>query len=175
MKKLFLLFIVSSLSFTALWGLSLQDLSYLKEQKIAGKFTQIKKIQGFEKELVSSGEFRLENKTLFYHIQSPINQQLKMNEQGVFVLENGAWLKQSKDYDKSLFLDIIELDFEKLQKSFKITLKGDKNAWSVQLKPINLVLEKIFDKIEIYGSKRVEKVILIEKNGDITQNIFSEF
>ncbi len=173
MKKLNIL-ILFLIHLSLLNALNLEDLSYLKHQKIAGSFTQIKKIQGFEKELVSSGDFKLENKSLFYHIKSPINQQLKMDESGVFVLENNDWIKQSKDYDKSLFLDIIELDFDKLQKSFKITLKGDKNAWSAELEPLNLVLQKIFTKIEIYGSKRVEKVILIEKNGDITQNIFSE-
>lgn len=173
MKNLLILLVLIGINSMALNGIELGDLERLRKAFISGDFTQIKKVSGFSKDIISSGVFSLKDKTLFWEIQKPISQVIKINQDGVFVLENHQWIKQDKAYDKGLFLDIVELRFSNLEKNFSISVSGESNQWYIELMPKNVLIKKIFKRIVIRGEEVVKEIELIETNNDSTRNIFS--
>lgn len=162
MKKiaLCLLFISSIFAF------KIEDLSHLKHDEIEAEFKLIKKLKGFERNLISFGKFKMQNDELFYILKSPINSVMKINKDGIFYEENGAFKKSEGNYDKGLFLALIKLDFTELEKNFSINLSGNKNKWQIILKPENIWLKKIFTHIIIKGSANIDKIELYELNDD---------
>lgn len=168
--KTFLIFFVF---FAQIFAFELSDLEKIKHENISGKFSQIKKITGFERAIQSSGAFHIKNRTLFWHTQKPLDSQIKITSEGIFALQGDSWVKTSQSYDKGLFLSIINLDFAALRENFELHLSGDENAWILVLNPKGLI-KNIFENIEIRGDSRVNRILLIEKNGDSTLNIFSE-
>lgn len=165
MKKLFL--IIMFFAFTnALWALQGKDLIRLHKDKMNANFTLTKKLKGFEKPLVSLGEFSIKDNELYYIVTSPINSVIKINKEGIFYEDNGAFKKSEGNYDKGFFLALINLDFEELKKNFNVDLSGDKKKWKVLLEPKNMWLKKIFTHIIIKGGANVEYIELLEINGD---------
>lgn len=158
--------------FSFLFAFDIQDLKLLQKNYISGKFTQIKQISGFKNELKSNGFFELKDRTLFWNMQEPLKSSIKIDSNGIFELVDSKWVKNSRDYDKGLFLDIIDLNFANLAKNFDMNLSGDSKKWELLLTPKGQMLKKIFKNITIKGSNFVEEIILIENNGDSTKDIF---
>lgn len=171
MKRIIFAFCLS-LSFV--FALTLQDLSSLKKEKMQVNFILTKHLQGFEKPLLSTGTFTLLNNELIYHTKTPIDSTMKINKEGVFFKENEVFKKSERNYDKGLFLALIDLDFKELEKSFSLNLSGDKSAWKLVLKPTNVWIDKIFMHIVIFGGKRVERLELLERNKDLSIYEFKE-
>lgn len=165
MKKLFLTLAFLALS-NALWALQSKDLINLHKNKTNANFTLIKKLKGFEKPLVSLGEFSIKDNELYYIVTSPINSVMKINKEGIFYEDKGVFKKSEGNYDKGFFLALINLDFEELEKNFNINLSGDEKKWQVLLEPKNMWLKKIFTHIIIKGGVNVECIELLEINGD---------
>lgn len=162
MKKIALFLLLIS----ALSALKIDDLTALKKDEMRADFKLIKKLTGFERNLVSFGEFELKNDELFYIVKSPINSVMKVNKDGVFYEENGEFKKSEGNYDKGLFLALIKLDFKELEKNFSINLSGNKQKWQIILKPSNVWLKKIFTHIIIQGGANIDKIELFEINKD---------
>ncbi len=168
MKKLAL----SLLIFTNLVAFSIDDLRSIKKENINGDFTQSKKISGFSSEIKSSGSFSIANDEILWHTKKPIVSSVKITGDGVFILQNTQnWVKTSNHYDKSLFLNILNLDFDALKGNFDFKLNGDKSAWHLTLTPKGII-KNIFKRIEISGGEFVKSVVLIESNDDKTENRF---
>lgn len=168
MKKLAL----SLLIFTNLVAFSIDDLRSIKKENINGDFTQSKKISGFNSEIKSSGSFSIANDEILWHTKKPIVSSVKITGDGVFILQNTQnWVKTSNHYDKSLFLNILNLDFDALKGNFDFKLNGDKSAWHLTLTPKGII-KNIFKRIEISGGEFVKSVVLIESNDDKTENRF---
>ena len=169
----FLVFSATSLATT----FELQHLSSLKHENLKGDFTQTKILKEFNQTINFSGNFKLENNTLFWEIQTPIHNLLKITQDGIFEKQNNAWIKLNSSYDKELFLDIVYLNFEALERYFAITPKGNIEQWSITLTPKNIFMQKIFTSITLKGGKNNQKpfiteMIFIEKQGDITTTRF---
>lgn len=154
-----------------IWAFSVEDLSNIKRDNIRGEFVQSKKIRNFKNALVSYGNFSIINNELFWDITKPVISNVKITSEGIFMLQNGVWVQTSQNYDRGMFLSIIKLDFEALRDNFEFDIKGDMYAWNLMLLPKGL-LKNIFRKIEISGGKFVNRVLLVEANGDLTENIF---
>ncbi|RDU73641.1 outer membrane lipoprotein carrier protein LolA [Helicobacter aurati] len=169
--RLQILFIIFSL-ILPLFGFGLHDLQELKQENIQGKFTQHKSIVGFPNELTSEGSFQIKQQTLYWNVHKPIQSHIKINQQGIFEYKDSQWIQQTKNYDKGLFLDIITFNIDNLQKNFTMNLQGDKTQWELTLQPKNIWLQKIFTSIKISGAKTIHQIILEEKNGDTTRNVF---
>ncbi|MGX3043821.1 outer membrane lipoprotein carrier protein LolA [Helicobacter sp. T3_23-1056] len=149
---------------------------------LQGKFTQEKELQGFSNKIKSYGVFRLENveeKTLFWDTHSPIKSHIKITKKGIFTKDNkqDKWIPLSNNKHQEMLLSILSMDFRALGAYFDFDLREDKDIWILELKPKNAILAKIFDSITLQGFVKypsiVEKVILLERNGDKTTNIFS--
>lgn len=145
---------------------SLQD--GLRAKKIEGNFTQIKVIKNFPAPFISSGEFSIsDSKTLIWKNIKPINETIKIDENGFFTLdENSKWKKVNQSMDKDIFLDLLSIKKDSLQKIFSLDLKGDSSLWILVLKPKENILKEIFDAIKISGDSFVREFELNEKNGD---------
>lgn len=168
-KFLFLLLCAISVTY----GLELQD---FKSKNIAmqGRFLQEKYLQHFKQTLTSNGEFQLNQNQLFWHILAPIQQKLKITNNGIFTEnpQTQTWQELKQNYDKKLILDLLNFDFIALQKYFVISIKGNSEQWQITLTPNNIWLNKIFKTIHLEGSEYLHKIIFIEVNGDQTTNTF---
>lgn len=151
---------------------SLDDLKSIARDHISGEWIQEKRLLHFDNVIKSSGKFRIANKELLWEIQSPIQNEIKLNSDHLFIRQNNQWVIADRQYDKDIFLDIVNLNIENIKKNFDLSLSGSKQQWSIELLPKNLILKKIFQSIKISGDKYVKTMILHESNGDITTNSF---
>ena len=55
-----------------------------------------------------------------------------------------------------------------LDRDFDLKLSGEQNAWQLELTPHSLLLKQIFSAIRIDGGALVERIELIEVQGDRT-------
>lgn len=168
MKKIFCIFALLFFFTNALFALQTSDLAKLRQDEMRANFTLTKTLKGFERALVSSGEFHIKQNELYYIVKSPINSVMKINKDGVFYEDNGAFKKSEGNYDKGLFLALINLDFNELEKNFNANLSGDEKKWQVILEPTNMWLKKIFTHIIIKGGANVKHIELLEINGDLS-------
>ena len=152
----------------ALFAFELNDLQRLKKDEFKAEFKLTKRLKGFEKPLFSSGEFHKVQDELFYVVKSPVSSTMKISADGVFFEQDGHFVKSEGNYDKGLFLALIELNFSELKKSFSVNLSGNERQWQVLLTPTNMWLEKIFTHIKIAGGDEINKIELLEKNGDLS-------
>lgn len=166
MKKSFCIFTFLLIFANALCALQTSDLTKLRANEMRANFTLNKTLKGFERTLVSSGEFYIKQNELYYIVKSPINSVMKINKDGVFYEDNGTFKKSEGNYDKGLFLSLINLNFNELEKNFNAILSGDEKKWQVILEPTNIWLKKIFTHIIIKGGANVERIELLEINGD---------
>ncbi|MCR4942551.1 MAG: outer membrane lipoprotein carrier protein LolA [Campylobacter sp.] len=156
------------------FGLEISELAHLKVSEFDGKFEQSKNIKNFSKPIKSEGNFTFKNKELFWNTQKPVVNSVKISSEGTFALIDGKWIKSQKDYDKNLFLNIINFDTDALKKDFDIEVGGEKNDWEMLLKPKNIWLKKIFESIKIAGGKKPKSIKMLEINGDTSEILFYE-
>ena len=94
---------------------------------------------------------------------------MKIKADGILRLSsNGAWSKIQGQYDKSMFLDIVNMNFKKVNSIFDIDLSGSAKNWIMNLKPKRNIAGKIFKNIIIKGGVFVSSIEIIEENGDKT-------
>lgn len=167
---------ISALIFSfkiALFAVSMDELkSNIKTQNIDGNFTQTKILSGFANPFKSYGNFALKENELIWHTFKPINAKVVINEKGIFEQRGEELISIGQNFDKKLFLSIVKLDKEELEKEFSLEIAGLKEGWRIELKPKNILLKNIFSHITISGDKFVEKIELFEISGDTTINEF---
>ena len=156
---LFILFI----SVSNIFAFSINDLEQVMvNDNINGSFNQEKIIAGFPKPVITGGQFSIKNKELLWITKKPRKSSIKINAEGIFSLSsNGAWSKIQGQYDKSMFLDIVNMNFKKLNSIFDIN-------WIMNLKPKTNIAGKIFKNIIIKGGVFVSSIEIIEENSDKT-------
>lgn len=169
MKKIAIIFSLAA----SLMGLDFNEIkSQIKTQNISGEFAQTKFLSGFNVEFKSYGKFELSQSELLYDTLSPIAVSIVINERGIFQKSGNQLIKIDQNFDKKLFLSIIKLDKDELEKEFIFKISGDKNNWKIELTPKNLLLKQIFTRILVGGDKFVRKIVLDEVSGDKTVNDF---
>lgn len=170
MKKL-LLFTLSCL---CAFAIQLDEIrERLNHPYLQGDFIQEKHIQNFPNPITTKGKFLIDQETLLWEVQKPIKNTVKITQDGIYILDSqGKWHRKENQYDKQFFLSIIRFDFAQLQKNFDIKLQDEAKQWKITLTPIGLILPKIFKNIYIFGKNYVQKVVLIESNGDETTITF---
>ena len=156
------------------YSITLDNLdNILIKNNIFGEFTQTKIIEGFPNPIISSGNFIIKDKILFWNTVKPRENNIKINESGIYSKKNdNSWNKIKSEYDKSLFLDIVNMNFSKIDNLFNIKITGDNKNWEILLKPKSSIVGKIFKEIKIYGNKYVNNIHIIEENGDLTRMDF---
>jgi hypothetical protein len=67
-----------------------------------------------------------------------------------------------------LFLAVLQGDSSGLQRDFDLHVSGDAQAWQLTLVPRSLLLKQVFKQINIEGGALVQRIELLETQGDST-------
>ncbi len=140
---------------------------------IKGPFIQEKHLRALPQPLVSNGQFVLaRDHGLLWLLQTPLKQDYRLNAQGISRRDANGWqalpTRTAGTEQNKLFFAVLQGDSSGLERDFELALQGDAKDWTLDLTPRSLVLKQIFTRIEIHGGPFVERIQLLETQGDST-------
>ena len=155
------------------------DLQQLSDQLakpavVRGNFVQEKHLRALPQPLVSKGRFVLAKESgLLWLLDTPLKQDYRISPAGIARRDavNGWQLLPGKSAgaeQNRLFLAVLQGDSSGLQRDFELQLKGDASAWQLTLIPRSLLLKQVFNQINIDGGALVQRIELLETQGDST-------
>jgi outer membrane lipoprotein-sorting protein len=157
------------------------DLQQLSEQLakpsvIHGHFVQEKHLRSLPQPLTSKGDFVLaKDLGLLWLLSTPLKQDYRITSAGIArraMEEDGRWQmlpgKSAGAEQNRLFLAVLQGDSSGLQRDFDLQLSGDAQAWQLTLVPRSLLLKQVFKQINIDGGALVQRIELLETQGDST-------
>lgn len=156
----------------------LQQLStqLAKPEAIHGVFVQEKHLRSLPQPLTSKGNFVLARDFgLLWLLNTPLKQDYRITAAGIArrdQSENKGWQmlpgKSAGAEQNRLFLAVLQGDSSGLQRDFELQLSGDAQAWQLTLVPRSLMLKQVFKQININGGALVQRIELLEAQGDST-------
>lgn len=153
----------------------LADLSaqLAKPTVVRGPFVQEKHLRALPTPLTSQGQFTLSrDHGLLWLLQKPLKQDYRIADSGIARRTAEGWQQQPGQdvaaQQSRLFLAVLKGDRSGLERDFELKLSGEQDAWQLQLTPHSLLLKQIFSAIRIDGGALVERIELIETQGDRT-------
>ena len=154
------------------------DLDDLRKQlsepeAIKGEFIQEKHLRALPQPLVSKGRFVLaRDHGLLWLLQTPLQQDYRLNAKGIARRDASGWqtlpARTAGSEQNKLFFAVLQGDSSGLERDFELALQGDAKDWTLDLAPRSLVLKQIFTRIEIHGGQFVDRIQLLETQGDST-------
>ena len=155
------------------------DLQQLSDQLakpvvVRGNFIQEKHLRALPTPLVSKGRFVLAKEFgLLWLLNTPLKQDYRISPAGIARRDaaNGWQLLPNKSAgaeQNRLFLAVLQGDSSGLQRDFELQLKGDAKAWQLTLTPRSMLLQQVFKQINIDGGELVQRIELLETQGDST-------
>ena len=164
-----------SISTPHVQAFDLADLSaqLAKPTVVRGPFVQEKHLRALPTPLTSQGQFTLSrDHGLLWLLQKPLKQDYRIADSGIARRTAEGWQQQPGQdvaaQQSRLFLAVLKGDRSGLERDFNLQLTGEQNAWQLQLTPHSLLLKQIFSAIRIDGGALVERIELIETQGDRT-------
>ncbi|WP_339546091.1 outer membrane lipoprotein carrier protein LolA [Pseudomonas sp. RA_35y_Pfl2_P32] len=162
------------LSFSA-QAFDLQQLStqLAKPAVIHGQFIQEKHLRALPQPLTSQGTFVLaRDHGLLWLLKTPLQQDYRITTQGIARRDANGWQmlpgKSAGAEQNRLFLAVLQGDSSGLQRDFDLALSGDAQRWHLTLTPRSLLLKQVFQQINIDGGELVQRIELLETQGDST-------
>ncbi|WP_024695475.1 outer membrane lipoprotein carrier protein LolA [Pseudomonas syringae] len=158
------------------------DLQQLSDQLakpavVQGRFIQEKHLRALPQPLLSKGRFVLaKDAGLLWLLETPLKQDYRINATGIARRETvggtSVWKpvpnKNAGAEQNRLFLAVLQGDSSGLQRDFELKLQGEANAWHLTLMPRSLLLQQVFKQINIDGGELVQRIELLETQGDST-------
>ncbi|UZE06745.1 outer membrane lipoprotein carrier protein LolA [Pseudomonas corrugata] len=154
------------------------DLQQLSEQLgrpdvIHGQFIQEKHLRALPQPLVSKGHFVLAKKQgLLWLLQTPLPQDYRITAQGIARRDGSVWQmlpnKSAGAEQNRLFLAVLQGDSTGLLRDFELSLSGEPQQWKLTLTPRSVLLKQVFNQINIDGGELVQRIELLETQGDST-------
>ncbi|SCW82463.1 MULTISPECIES: outer membrane lipoprotein carrier protein LolA [unclassified Pseudomonas] len=154
------------------------DLQQLSDQLarpevIHGQFIQEKHLRALPQPLTSKGRFVLaKNHGLLWLLQTPLQQDYRITAQGIARRDGNAWQmlpnKSAGAEQNRLFLAVLQGDSSGLQRDFELNLSGEPQQWKLTLTPRSVLLKQVFKQINIDGGELVQRIELLETQGDST-------
>ncbi|WPC05587.1 outer membrane lipoprotein carrier protein LolA [Pseudomonas benzenivorans] len=140
---------------------------------VRGPFIQEKHLRALDRPLSSRGQFVLSaERGLLWKLRSPLQLDYRIDEQGVARRTADGWQplagQDMAAQQSRLFLAVLRGDRSGLERDFEPRLSGSSDAWKLQLRPRSLLLKQVFDVIHIQGGAQVERIELLETQGDRT-------
>lgn len=152
------------------------DLSALSTQLskpavVRGPFIQEKHLRALPTPLTSRGQFTLSrDHGLLWLLRKPLQQDYRISAAGIARRTPEGWQQQPGQdiaaQQSRLFLAVLKGDHSGLARDFELQLSGEPSAWQLELTPHSLLLKQIFSAIRIDGGALVERIELIETQGD---------
>lgn len=185
MKKLFkFLFIFVALAFSFNTNaLTVNELSALlqKDANFKASYNQEKTLNKLNKILKSSGVvIIIENKNVFFRQNTPFELEQIITPNRFAQIMDDELNEITRDNNPQLFeisnllLNIFSMN-EVNEKYFSYKLSGNLNNWTLELKPNDELLSKIFNKITIQGSDKVKEIVIEDISKDTTVLTFSDY
>lgn len=185
MKKLFkFLFIFVALAFSFNTNaLTVNELSALlqKDANFKASYNQEKTLNKLDKILKSSGVvIIIENKNVFFRQNTPFELEQIITPNRFAQTMDDEINEITRDNNPQLFeisnllLNIFSMN-EVNEKYFSYKLSGNLNNWTLELKPNDELLSKIFNKITIQGSDKVKEIVIEDISKDTTVLTFSDY
>ena len=185
MKKLFkFLFIFVALAFSFNTNaLTVNELSALlqKDANFKASYNQEKTLNKLNKILKSSGVvIIIENKNVFFRQNTPFELEQIITPNRFAQIMDDEINEITRDNNPQLFeisnllLNIFSMN-EVNEKYFSYKLSGNLNNWTLELKPNDELLSKIFNKITIQGSDKVKEIVIEDVSKDTTKLTFSDY
>jgi len=154
------------------------DLQQLSDQLarpdvIHGNFIQEKHLRALPQPLTSKGTFVLaKNHGLLWLLKTPLQQDYRISAQGIARRDANGWQmlpnKSAGAEQNRLFLAVLQGDSSGLQRDFELALSGEAHDWKLTLTPRSLLLKQVFTRINIDGGELVQRIELLETQGDST-------
>ena len=185
MNKLFkFLFIFVALAFSFNTNaLTVNELSALlqKDANFKASYKQEKTLNKLNKILKSSGVvIIIENKNVFFRQNTPFELEQIITPNRFAQIMDDEINEITRDNNPQLFeisnllLNIFSMN-EVNEKYFSYKLSGNLNNWTLELKPNDELLSKIFNKITIQGSDKVKEIVIEDISKDTTVLTFSDY
>lgn len=185
MNKLFkFLFIFVALAFSFdTNALTVNELSALlqKDANFKASYNQEKTLNKLNKILKSSGVvIIIENKNVFFRQNTPFELEQIITPNRFAQIMDDEINEITRDNNPQLFeisnllLNIFSMN-EVNEKYFSYKLSGNLNNWTLELKPNDELLSKIFNKITIQGSDKVKEIVIEDISKDTTVLTFSDY
>ena len=185
MHKLFkFLFIFIALAFSFNTNaLTVNELSALlqKDANFKASYKQEKTLNKLNKILKSSGVvIIIENKNVFFRQNTPFELEQIITPNRFAQIMDDEINEITRDNNPQLFeisnllLNIFSMN-EVNEKYFSYKLSGNLNNWTLELKPNDELLSKIFNKITIQGSDKVKEIVIEDVSKDTTKLTFSDY
>ncbi len=154
------------------------DLQQLSDQLgkpsvIHGDFIQEKHLRALPQPLTSKGKFVLaKDYGLLWLLATPLKQDYRINAAGIARRDPHGWQllpnKSAGAEQNRLFLAVLQGDSSGLQRDFELQLTGQAQSWKLTLTPRSLLLQQVFKQINIDGGELVQRIELLETQGDST-------
>lgn len=185
MNKLFkFLFVFIALAFSFNTNaLTVNELSALlqKDASFKASYKQEKTLNKLNKILKSSGVvIIIENKNVFFRQNTPFELEQIITPNRFAQIMDDEINEITRDNNPQLFeisnllLNIFSMN-EVNEKYFSYKLSGNLNNWTIEMKPNDELLSKIFNKITIQGSDKVKEIVIEDVSKDTTKLTFSDY
>ncbi len=185
MNKLFkFLFVFIALAFSFNTNaLTVNELSALlqKDTNFKASYKQEKTLNKLNKILKSSGVvIIIENKNVFFRQNTPFELEQIITPNRFAQIMDDEINEITRDNNPQLFeisnllLNIFSMN-EVNEKYFSYKLSGNLNNWTLELKPNDELLSKIFNKITIQGSDKLKEIVIEDVSKDTTVLTFSDY
>uniref|UniRef100_UPI00402AF6EB outer membrane lipoprotein carrier protein LolA n=1 Tax=Succinivibrio sp. TaxID=2053619 RepID=UPI00402AF6EB len=185
MNKLFkFLFVFIALAFSFNTNaLTVNELSALlqKDANFKASYKQEKTLNKLNKILKSSGVvIIIENKNVFFRQNTPFELEQIISPNRFAQIMDDEINEITRDNNPQLFeisnllLNIFSMN-EVNEKYFSYKLSGNLNNWTIEMKPNDELLSKIFNKITIQGSDKVKEIVIEDVSKDTTKLTFSDY
>lgn len=185
MNKLFkFLFVFIALAFSFNTNaLTVNELSALlqKDANFKASYKQEKTLNKLNKILKSSGVvIIIENKNVFFRQNTPFELEKIISPNRFAQIMDDEINEITRDNNPQLFeisnllLNIFSMN-EVNEKYFSYKLSGNLNNWTIEMKPNDELLSKIFNKITIQGSDKVKEIVIEDVSKDTTKLTFSDY
>lgn len=148
---------------------------------VRGEFEQKKVIEALGKPLVSKGHFVfVRDRGVIWHTRTPFAQTvhltragLTQEQEGHVVLRLSANREPTIGAMSEIMLPLFSAEFQRLERYFHISGEAKGESWRVVLDPIPTALAQVFRQIRLDGAHHIQRVELLEANGDLTEIRFS--
>ena len=185
MNKLFkFLFVFIALAFSFNTNaLTVNELSALlqKDANFKASYKQEKTLNKLNKILKSSGVvIIIENKNVFFRQNTPFELEQIITPNRFAQIMDDEINEITSDNNPQLFeisnllLNIFSMN-EVNEKYFSYKLSGNLNNWTIEMKPNDELLSKIFNKITIQGSDKVKEIVIEDVSKDTTKLTFGDY
>jgi Outer membrane lipoprotein carrier protein LolA len=147
-----------------------------------GRFVYRKYLRELPLPLTSRGEFVFARDLgIDWHTREPFDSEFVLTDKGFTQRDEGKATLQLSAAEQPtvkvvarIFLDLLSLDVNSLQRSFSLSGSQQGRQWQVGLRPTVAAIASVFREAVVSGSAQVETLVLRDANGDRTEISFTE-